>query len=387
MILAKCFVFVLFIATCSGLGPFNGNCTENAYPPAKNIKVPTMVINLDLPPEERWKEVALVYKHKIKALIGDLKRLISQFGKIGEAIIAFVDNYVSDLSNTLPDPYKDELKGLVKYTRINGGELVLYNIFYEVFTVCTSIIAEDDNGTLYHGRNLDFGLFMGWDKNNNTWLISEALRPMIVNLDFQKNNATLFKSVNFAGYIGVLTGVKPGVMSLTLNERFGMDGGFIGILKWLIGSRTGKWTGFMTRDVLTDSNSYAEAKKMLSEEELLAPVYFILGGVNSTEGCVITRSRTSTDDTWEMSKAGGWFILETNYDHWKKPLFVDDRRTPANTCMKKLGQKRLSVGGIFNVLSTIPVLNKLTTYTTVMQAETGHVETYVQKCEDPCWPW
>lgn len=25
---------------------------------------------------------------------------------------------------------------------------------------------------------------------------------------------------------------------------------------------------------------------------------------------------------------GSWFILETNYDHWKPPLKIDDRRTP-----------------------------------------------------------
>ena len=41
------------------------------------------------------------------------------------------------------------------------GEVVLYNIFYEVFTVCTSIVAQDTNGKLYHARNLDFGLFLG----------------------------------------------------------------------------------------------------------------------------------------------------------------------------------------------------------------------------------
>lgn len=28
------------------------------------------------------------------------------------------------------------------------GEVVLYNIFYEVFTVCTSIVAEDKTGAL-----------------------------------------------------------------------------------------------------------------------------------------------------------------------------------------------------------------------------------------------
>lgn len=31
----------------------------------------------------------------------------------------------------------------------------------------------------------------------------------MVNLDFQRNNKTVFKSTNFAGYIGMVSGVKP----------------------------------------------------------------------------------------------------------------------------------------------------------------------------------
>ena len=34
------------------------------------------------------------------------------------------------------------------------------------------------------------------------------LRPMVINVDFHKNGKSLFKSVQYAGYIGVLTAVK-----------------------------------------------------------------------------------------------------------------------------------------------------------------------------------
>ena len=27
---------------------------------------------------------------------------------------------------------------------------------------------------------------------------------------------------------------------------------------------------------------------------------------------------------------GTWFLLQTNYDHWKDPLVIDDRRTPVS---------------------------------------------------------
>ena len=55
---------------------------------------------------------------------------------------------------------------------------------------------------------------------------------------------------------------------------------------------------------------------------------------------IITRSREKAVDIWNIDPAQGqWYILETNYDHWEKPFFIDDRRTPANNCMKKLTQK------------------------------------------------
>ncbi len=68
-----------------------------------------------------------------------------------------------------------------------------------------------------------------WDVKNHTWLTTEALRPLVVELDFQRGGRTVYKSVNFAGYIGVLTGMKPGSFSLTLDERFSLDGGFVGM--------------------------------------------------------------------------------------------------------------------------------------------------------------
>lgn len=84
---------------------------------------------------------------------------------------------------------------------------------------------------------------------------------------------------------------------------------------------------------------------------------------------------------------GSWFVLQTNYDHWKPPLVIDDRRTPGTECMNEMTQKNVGVKGLFNVLSTIPVLNKLTTYTVIMQVNSGEVITYRRYCRDPCFPW
>ena len=49
--------------------------------------------------------------------------------------------------------------------------------------------------------------------------------------------------------------------------------------------------GFLTRDVMLNATSYAQAKTLLSDTELLAPAYFILGGLHAGEEAVITRAR------------------------------------------------------------------------------------------------
>lgn len=78
--------------------------------------------------------------------------------------------------DTLPYPFSDEIKGIAAVSGVplgkkikmcstpyfvtfyknvqltsalfvyNVGEVALFNIFYEVFTVCTSVVAEDDKG-------------------------------------------------------------------------------------------------------------------------------------------------------------------------------------------------------------------------------------------------
>lgn len=65
------------------------------------------------------------------------------------------------MAKTLPEPYLSEMLGIANVTGIPLGEITLYNIFYEVFTVCTSIITQGEGGKIYHGRNLDFGLLLG----------------------------------------------------------------------------------------------------------------------------------------------------------------------------------------------------------------------------------
>uniref|UniRef100_A0A8B9HFE3 Acid ceramidase n=2 Tax=Astyanax mexicanus TaxID=7994 RepID=A0A8B9HFE3_ASTMX len=323
-------------------------------------------------------------------MIQAIKDLADAFVPSGR-LIDLVDRDLPLMVDTLPYPFNEEIRGIATASGVPLGEVVLFNIFYEIFTVCTSLVAEDPDGNLIHARNLDFGLFMGWDLKNRSWVITEKLKPLVVNIEFTRNNHTVFKSTNFAGYVGMLTGIRPHMFTLTMNERFSLDGGYIGILEWILGKRDGMWMSFLTRSVLENATSYAEAKKLLSDTKLLAPAYFILGGNQTGEGCIITRSRTHTLKLLRCfrldPKKGRWYVLETNYDHWKEPLFLDDRRTPAMKCMNQTTQTSISFKTVYDVLSTKPVLNKLTTYTTLMDVSKGKLESFIRDCPNPCMPW
>ncbi|KAB0347512.1 hypothetical protein FD754_012369, partial [Muntiacus muntjak] len=350
------------------------SCKGSGFDPCYRGPVPWFTINLDLPPYKRWHELMVVKAPALKVIMNSMKNIINAFVPSGK-IVQLVDQ-------------KLLVKNLPAMQETPVGEIILFNIFYEFFTICTSIITEDKEGHLLHGRNMDFGLFLGWNINNDTWVVTEELKPLTVNLDFQRNNKTLFKATAFAGYVGMLTGFKPGLFSVTLNERFSMDGGFMGVIEWILGKKDAQWIGFIIRSVLENSTSYEETKNILTKTKILAPAYFILGGNQSGEGCVITRDRTQSLDVYELDpKQGRWYVVQTNYDRWKNPFFLDDRRTPAKMCLNQTTQENISFATMYDVLSTKPVLNKLTVYTVLIDVTKGQFETYLRDCPDPCIGW
>ncbi|PNJ76786.1 ASAH1 isoform 47, partial [Pongo abelii] len=279
------------------------DCRKSTYPPSGPTyrgPVPWYTINLDLPPYKRWHELMVDKAPMLKVIVNSLKNMINTFVPSGK-IVQVVDEKLPGLLGNFPGPFEEEMKGIAAVTDIPLGEIISFNIFYELFTICTSIVAEDKKGHLIHGRNMDFGVFLGWNINNDTWVITEQLKPLTVNLDFRRNNKTVFKASSFAGYVGMLTGFKPGLFSLTLNERFSINGGYLGVLEWILGKKDAMWIGFLTRTVLENSTSYEEAKNLLTKTKILAPAYFILGGNQSGEGCVITRDRKESLDVYEIS--------------------------------------------------------------------------------------
>ena len=69
------------------------------------------------------------------------------------------------------------------------------------------------------------------------------------------------------------------MFSVSINERFAVRGGYIGLLEWLANiNRNQSFITFAIRDMLTKAQNYDDVVKYLSNEPLLAPCYYIVAG-------------------------------------------------------------------------------------------------------------
>ncbi|XP_022094813.1 N-acylethanolamine-hydrolyzing acid amidase-like [Acanthaster planci] len=334
-------------------------------------KAPRYSLNLDLAEEERWNAILRHwdvgdYQRKFKEIMH--KFMTAEVLDLLDIIAGAVDDY-------LPVPYAGEIRGIAKYLQMDIGEVVLLNTLYDLTVSggCTSIVAEDTKGNIWHARNMDYDF-------------TATLRNWTVVVDFQSKGKTLYTSTTFLGQAGVFTGQRPNAFTVSLNERDkgSMLENVIQFLKALISNKTA-FTSFQIRDALSrnDTMTYDSALKHLAYHPETAPNYFIIGGNKATEGAVITRDRLTAADVWclDLSK-GRWFVLETNYDHWEPPPKSDDRRDPGNKAMNAIGQDAIDLDGMLKVLSIRLVCNSGTVYTTLMSAaHPSSYVTFIRHCE------
>ena len=325
---------------------------------SKDVPIPRYNVNLDLAPEERWSQVAKDYKDEINSLVAFF---ILSYSPVYEMLSIMAGG----LQQYLPEPYASEINGFAKYTKLTAGEVIFLNMLYEITAfdygvtgfgqqACTSIVATMDSGQIIHGRNLEYEL--------------DQLRKMTIIVDFQESGKTVYTGTTFAGLLGLLTAQKPNNFTISLNERNHGDWRSNVIEATKIGTQG--IISFLIRDVVADPDSdFEKAVEMLSSTQIIAPCYIIVGGLSGDEGAIITQNRTMGIDVWRLNgSTGRWFLVETNYDHWELPPIYDNRRDSAIKGMNATGQAALNKDSLFKILSTPPVLNNRTVYTTIMSA-------------------
>jgi len=373
------------------------NTDKVPFPPGPEAQIPTVTVDLDAPAEIRW-------AHVVKPRTQGIKRLIASFleGQFGisantttaKVIELLLSGAAIKEMHRMPADFAAEMEGIAIVTGIPLGEIWVLNMMYELTGYCTSIVAQDSRGTIWHGRNLDFGLFMGTNATTHTWGLVDPLQDILVNVQYMRGGKLLFNATTYAGFVGVHSGFKAGSFSITVDTRYDshLDAGIIG---WLLGKNNGgQFLCFQTRMILEANISYTEAFQSLTTYKPLGPAYIILGGTQPGEGAVVAKTFNSSAekagvswdpnyDVWPLSEslqAGSFYVIETNYDRVAPPPSFDDRRYPAVDCLDKMGPNQLNVNSLWSIMTANPTRNGLTTFTMLMSAGLGHFETYKTQC-------
>lgn len=350
-------------------------------------------LNLDLPPKERWVQIA---KDPYFVNFGkDLDSYIGQY--LPKWTISILKSIAGDLQSHFQN-YGDEMQGLAEGLNVPVSDIVVVQLVYMLSGVagnscellnttapcppkenepglCTSVVAESDKAKVWHGHNLD-------------WNLQESLLKYVIDVDFQSKGKTLYTGALVTGMVGLLHGVRWGGQgegfSISLNARDGGGNTFSNALKLLFGGKALPPTHLIRHTLETGTTGgFASAVNLLSSPDILAPSYFTLGGAGHTEGALVVRDRSGdlkNGYVWFLNetKSGKqnvnpqpeWFKLQTNYDRDVTPPVWDDRRTPGVKNLKALGQAAVNSDTMMVLLQTWPTFNQHTDLTVVMSAGT-----------------
>lgn len=344
-----------------------------------------VVLNLDLPPSERWTEIAKDYAYIAPAVLAYFQEYVPKW------LIPEIEKVASKISSYFPTDYAAEMAAIAPVLGLKLGDIVVLNLIYQIEGVgvncssynntgpcpapsaagtdskgpglCTSILARDAKGQIFHARNLD-------------WSIPAALRSLMVDVEYQRNGKTLFIGSQPVGYVGILHGVKPGGWSFSLDAR-NHGGNVLSNLVWSLLQKSLTPTQH-ARQVMESAGTYTEAVAALSSTSIVNAAYYIVGGIKPSEAAVITRERRDAVDVWTIPPRGDFFLLQTNYDHTAPAPPWDDRRTPGYAHMEALGQGGVGFDGLFNVLTQWPTFNHHTDFSaTFSAANTSDYQTYL----------
>ena len=175
---------------------------------------PRFIIDLSVPPEHRYDHItphllAAVKDASVTAQFDELLETLLPQMPVAQKVLHILARVF--LRRVYSDEETAEIRGIAKSTGLSIHILVALNVMLDILLGCTSggvRFRDSPNGEskMIHYRVLDWGM--------------DPLRSLIIELDFvaYQGGPVLATTVGYFGYVGVLTGVRPG-LSISLNYR------------------------------------------------------------------------------------------------------------------------------------------------------------------------
>lgn len=340
--------------------------------------VPSFIVNLDEPPEKRWISVTKYYKAELLAMAQTLDPILDK--ALGDEKQTWLDtvNFGSE--------YDAELQGIVEtvnHTDFTFPTLKLYQLLYELQspTLCSGVLWATENGTVLHGRNMDYGFhFKMPDGRILNW------PDVTFEFTLVKGGKPLIAATGWPGGIGFDTAMRFNGWSFQQNTRSSKN-------EWRNNLEAAKKGGLgfelQLRTIMERTSDFKEAVKQITATKFMAPQYFIMSGAAPFQGAVLTIDRLAEHlpDTPPIQMlhiapdSDDWYLVQTNDDLLSPPR--DPRRPLANLENRLISRSSASPERLMQFMTTSALKNHNTVYTSVMVPATGHFRTVLPNPPDP----
>jgi hypothetical protein len=326
--------------------------------------VPTYSINLGIAEAKRWDEVIAREKAVAARLVQEAE---SEFARVPELLRwVFVRLY-----QAFGGLYRDEIGAWAEALGVSVGTATVLNCAYELSHLhwprifgCTTGMRWIDGLGMIHVRNLDWPLAS----------MGDATR-----LFRFRRGAREFVSVGVPAQVSVLSGMLPGVYSVTIN--------------WAPPAAFPSFDfgpGFLLRDTLETCDTYNAAVQRLTETPLSTSVFFTVCGTEQGQACVIERTQRAAV---VRSKTGAVLVqanhhiagrfTKNNEDlleavEGEEEFSLEGSSSRANTLSKSLTELLLpcTLDSAAQVLDIPTVLNKMTCQQMVFCPRTRDVKVW-----------
>lgn len=341
-------------------------------------------INLNDKPEDRWKHIYEDNQDNIQKLRVFMdEQITKQFHhiviKLLFPILFFFLNIYSWFSR---NEYVRELKGISKRFNLSFSKLLLLNVGYDFVAHCTSVVCYDKiNSRVWHLRNMD------WD--------GDLLRDLTIDVEFYKDNLTMYRCTTWLGFVGILTGMRCQQYELANKEK----------RLWYpmcISLNYRKENGYRIRNIFNIIRGYTPCGiairqvletvgKKIDEIKMIAPCYITVATTRylniyevGCNNCVryykINYNMSNMTDYTDQKIA---FLVQTNTDYNVKQVdeyWCDGDELLINSVDRKnkmvelLKNTELTHDNCVEMLKTEPVFNDETVYTTIMSVNIDETE-------------
>jgi len=336
---------------------------------ASRTSPPIEEIDLDQPPAERWLGVARRYRHSIIARGKGMGKMFQV--ALGEDV---AKRWVkgAQLDADLRAEYESIVRA-VNHSEVTLDRLVISDMWQAVNSPvfgCTGLLAAMPNGTVIHGRNIDYDTMQ---------VAKEALITgaglagnEMIDCIFKKGGKPVGEFLALAGSLGTHTGMRFGAYSVNSNARLKNNAVADNLRAHEAGARNFPWE---LRRMLETVGDFDSAVAFIEDTKLNAPNYFIFAGSGPYQGAIVTKDRLgthepSTPPTQRLDAAKGvWHIVQTNDDLESPP--EDARRGAALVRLSNSVQSEVDMDFVQREMEAPPVMNSDTLLTWVANPSAG----------------